>query len=170
MARRKKKIQGKPSSLADLPQVPAVYALCGGSLRGRYVAYVGTAQKLRRRIDQHLIGRDSSVAVGTSASGINPDYVTEVRWWEHRDFRRKDVLEAAGIVATEVLNPVLRSRARTSQAAKNKLRDEGFGTQMAALFQAAPTGHVPVPSLASLDARLRAVEKELASLKGDEGL
>jgi excinuclease UvrABC nuclease subunit len=40
--------------ISDLPQIPAVYAMYGGKGRGRYVAYVGIAQKLRDRIVQHL--------------------------------------------------------------------------------------------------------------------
>ena len=63
-------------SVYDMPRVPAVYAMYGGRNQ-KYVAYVGIGANLRRRIHQHLIGRDSSVATGTSASGINPDYITE---------------------------------------------------------------------------------------------
>jgi len=168
MSRRRKPTRTpKPTSLGELPLAPAVYALCGGSARRRYVAYVGLARRLRPRIYQHLIGRDSSVAAGTSAAGINPDYVTEVRWWQSGGFRGKHALEAAEIVAAEILQPVLRSRAMTPKAAERKLHDEEFCKRMKTLFDGEPTGSVPVPSLAGLDTRLRAVEKELAKmLKG----
>jgi excinuclease UvrABC nuclease subunit len=59
----------KVSSISKLPNVPAVYVLFGGKERRRYVAYVGIADKLKRRIEQHLVTRDSSVATGTSATG-----------------------------------------------------------------------------------------------------
>ncbi len=108
---RRKKPEPKPASLWELPQLLAVYALCGGSERRRYVAYVGIARKLRRRIGQHLITRDSGVAVGTSAVGINAaDYVTEVCWWQSGSFRGKYALEAAEMVATEILQPAIKAR------------------------------------------------------------
>jgi predicted GIY-YIG superfamily endonuclease len=47
------------------------------------MAYVGIANKLRQRIDQHLLKRGNSVATGTSVATLNPDYVTEVEWWTH---------------------------------------------------------------------------------------
>ena len=71
---------------SDLPKVPAVYALYGGRGRGSYVAYVGQAVKLRVRIEQHLVRRDSSVVTGVAAVSLNPDHVTEVRWWVHPEF------------------------------------------------------------------------------------
>ena len=94
---RRRKSESKSTSLGELPQVPAAYALCGGSARRRYVAYVGIARRLKRRVDEHLIGRDSSVAVGTSATGINPEYVTEVRWWQNGAFRGKQALAAVEV-------------------------------------------------------------------------
>ena len=162
---RRKKPEPKPASLWELPQLPAVYALCGGSERRRYVAYVGIARKLRRRIGQHLITRDSGVAVGTSAVGINAaDYVTEVCWWQSGSFRGKYALEAAEMVATEILQPALDSRAMIPEATKRKLDDAAFRERMEALFTGEPTGRVPVPSVASLEARVRAVEKKLDSV------
>jgi hypothetical protein len=47
-----------------VPNAPAVYAMYGGEGR-EYVAYVGLGDKLRRRVEQHLINRDSSVTTGT---------------------------------------------------------------------------------------------------------
>ena len=69
----------KLTPISDLPNVPAVYATYGGQGRGVYVAYVGVAGKLKPRVIQHLIRSGSSVATGTSAVALNPDYVTEVR-------------------------------------------------------------------------------------------
>lgn len=60
---------------SDLPNVPAVYAMYGGRGRSQYVAYVGVADKLRARIEQHLARRDSSMTTGTSAAMLNPDHV-----------------------------------------------------------------------------------------------
>lgn len=51
------------STISNLPNTPSVYALYGGRGRGRYVAYVGVANKLKNRIEQHLVRRDSSVGI-----------------------------------------------------------------------------------------------------------
>lgn len=98
------------TSITDLPSVPAVYAMYGGQGRSQYVAYVGLAKKLRGRVDQHLVRRDSSVTTGVSAVSLNSDFVTQVRWWTHPDFDKQDILEAAELVAFDVLEPSLRSR------------------------------------------------------------
>src|SRR5690349_21209565 len=90
--------------VTDLPNHPALYALCGGTGKRMHVAYVGITDSLKRRAAQHLLSRDSSVATGTSAVGINPDYVTEIRWWEHRRFSKRSGREAAELVAFDVLN------------------------------------------------------------------
>ena len=156
------------ASIAELPNKPAVYALYGGRGRGLYVAYVGAAEALKRRIIQHLVSRDSSVATGTSAVGINPDHVTEVRWWEHPAFKERHVLEAAELVAYEVLDPALRSRGKIRQQAKQVYAQEAFRRDMRALFTGDPAGRLRlltlqdvIERLAELEERLRAVERKL---------
>ena len=62
------------STAYDLPNRPAVYALYSGNGNSRYVAYVGIAGKLKQRITQHFIRRDSSVATGVSAVSLNPKH------------------------------------------------------------------------------------------------
>lgn len=113
-------------SISDLPTVPAVYAMYGGQNPRLYVAYVGVAGRLKSRIIQHLVRRDSSVTTGTSAVVLNPDYVTEVRWWEHPDFAERHVLEAAELVAFDVLDPALRSRGGIPARAKELYAAEAF--------------------------------------------
>jgi excinuclease UvrABC nuclease subunit len=68
------------TATSELPNLPAIYAMYGGQGRSRYVAYVGLATKLKSRVEQHLVRRDSSVTTGVSAVSLNPEYVTEVRW------------------------------------------------------------------------------------------
>ena len=97
------------SSISKLPNVPAIYAMYGGK-RSKYIAYVGMADKLKRRIEQHLINRDSSVTTGTSATGLNPDHVTELRWWENPKFSNRNFLHASELVAFDLFQPTLRSR------------------------------------------------------------
>jgi len=155
-------------SISELPNVPAVYAMYGGQEKGTYLAYVGIADILKRRIAQHLLKRDSSVATGTSAVGLNPEYVNEMRWWENSEFNKKYVLEAAELVAFEVLNPALRSRGGVSQKARELYQNKKFHRKMLALFSRTPAGYLVIPSLslalrriAELEQRISVIEKQL---------
>lgn len=114
------------SSISELPTYPAVYAMYGGKGRSLYVAYVGTSKSLKQRMVQHLVNRDSSVTTGTSAVGLNVDYVTKIAWWENSGFDDQDFLRAAELVAFDVLDPALRSRGRTTDGAKELYSSEDF--------------------------------------------
>ena len=155
-----------PLGIADLPNCPALYALYGGTGRHAYVAYVGITDKLKRRAAQHLLTRDSSAATGTSATGINPDYVTEIRWWEHRRFSKRAGREAAELVAFKVLDPALRSRRPIGKAAQELLESSRFRKEMESLFKKKPTGHLRIPSLEQVWRRLSAVEARLERIEG----
>lgn len=159
-------------AISDLPNTPAVYAMYGGKARGLHVAYVGIANSLKRRVEQHLVRRDSSVATGTSAVCLNPDYVTEISWWEHPEFAERDVLEAAELVAFDVLEPALRSRGGITERAKQLYDTPEFYEKMRLLFSGEPTGRLAIPSLAEaleqiadLGQRLARVEKWLDEME-----
>ncbi len=160
-------------STSKLPNVSSVYALYGGQGRGLYVAYVGVAGKLKNRIVQHLVKRDSSVATGTSAVALLPDYVTEVHWWEHPDFNQRPVLEAAELVAFDVLKPALRSRGAIQKQVKQLYADKEFYQKMQSLFLDQPTGHLAIPTLQEaldriiqLEQRVAALEQQLRKMEG----
>ena len=104
-------------AISELPRVPAIYALYGGEGR-RYVAYVGLGGNLRQRIEQHLIRRDSSVVAGIQAVGLRADHVRQVDWWEDAGFSDDVRLQAAELVAFDVLEPALRSRGGIAEAAR----------------------------------------------------
>ncbi len=157
------------TSISELPNVPAVYALYGGRGPGVYVAYVGITDALQRRIIQHLVARDSSITVGTSAVGLNPDYVTEVRWWEHPEFKERSVLEAAELVAFDMLDPALRSRSNIRRQARQLYADEEFRQKMRSLLAGEPAGRLciltlqdAIEKIAEIEKRLQALEKRLA--------
>ena len=152
-------------SISDLPGTPGVYALYGGTGRAKYVAYVGIAKDLRGRIEQHLIRRDSSIATGTTAACLNPEYVTEVCWWNHKRFRTRAVLEAAELVAYDVLEPVLRSRGGVTKRAKDLYRDDDFFEEMEALFRGEPAGMLVLPSLQHALFRLSELERRVEALE-----
>jgi hypothetical protein len=151
--------------IADLPNRPALYALYGGTGRRAYVAYVGITDRLKRRVEQHLVTRDSSAATGTAATGINPDYVTAIRWWEHRRFSKRALLEAAEMVAFDLLDPVLRSRRAIGKSAQGLYQNNRFKKQMETLIKKEPTGHLPLPSLEQVWRRLSAFEERLERIE-----
>lgn len=163
----------KISSISKLPNVPAVYVLFGGKVRRRYVAYVGIADKLKRRIEQHLVTRDSSVATGTSATGLNPDHVTELRWWEHSDFGRREVLIAAELVAFDYFQPTLRSRGNIPKMSLNLAKQPEFREKIENLLRHEPNGRLVIPTLQDalkkieqLDNRITSLEEQLDDFRG----
>ena len=159
------------TSISGLPNVPAVYALYGGRKQKLYVAYVGVANHLKNRIVQHLIRRNSSVTTGTSAVGLHPDYVIEVRWWEYPGFRDRAVLEAAELVAFDVFDPALRSRGNIRQQAEQLYADDKFREEIRSLLTDEPAGRLRPLTLqnvlervADLEERLKAIEKRLGEV------
>lgn len=153
------------NSIAELPQVQSVYAMCGGRDRGLHIAYVGIAGKLRNRVIQHLVRRDSSVATGTSAATLLPDYITEVRWWEHAGFEDRTVLQAAEMVAFDVLEPALRSRGPLQDQVKNLYNERAFYENMKVMFSTFPTGRLILPTLEIAFDRITELEKKVAELE-----
>ena len=145
--------------------------MCGGRARRRFIAYVGIADALKQRIAQHLIRRDSSIVTNVSAVGLNPNYVSEVWWWEHAEFNKRDVLEAAELVAFGVLDPALRSRGAITERAKALYRDESWRVSATTLLSGNPTGVLVIPTLqdaleriADLEMRVEALEKRYRNI------
>lgn len=151
--------------ISDLPSCPALYVLFGGTGKRKYAAYVGIADSLKRRPAQHLLNRDSSVATGTAAVGINPDYVTEIQWWEHRRFSNRAALEAAELVAFDIFDPALRSRKPVSKAALQLYKGITFMKEMQKLLGNDPMGSVSLPSLDKVARRLFRVENRLEEIE-----
>jgi hypothetical protein len=74
------------------------------------VAYAGIVGKLKQRVVQHLIRRDSSAATGASAISLNPDHLTRIEWRGHPSFNKTVNLKVAEMVAFDLFQPALRSR------------------------------------------------------------
>ena len=164
MTERRIKVQ-MVYSISELPNVPAVYALYGGKGRNFFVAYIGTAGKLKQRIDQHLVKRDSSVAIKTSAVGINADHVTAVKWWEHVDFRNKNSLLAAEMIAADLLDPTLKSRGIVSASANKLYSNKDFRKKMRSLFKMEPAGYLSILTLQDAFGRIREIEIRIKKLE-----
>lgn len=150
--------------IALLPNDPAVYAMYGGQGRRRYVAYVGVADNLRRRVEQHLERRESSVTTGFPAVGLSPERVTELHWWTDRMFRKRPELEAAELIAFDILDPALRSRGKIQKKARQIAADPAFEVPVRALFTGPPTGRLVVPTLQDALDRIAALEEQVEHL------
>ncbi len=154
-------------TISELPSNPAVYALYGGRGNEKDVAYVGIARNLKQRIFQHLVRRDSSVTTGVSVASLNAEHVTKVRWWEHSDFSNNIALMAAELVAFNVLNPVLRSRGRTTDEANEYLNTPGFKREMKRFFKDGNSGEYLVPTLKVAIERIIDLEERVKRLEGN---
>jgi hypothetical protein len=163
------------TSISELPREAAVYAMYGGRGQSRYVAYVGVAGSLKSRIIQHLINRDSSVTTGMGAVRLQPEHVSEVRCWTHSEFERREFLEAAELVAFDVLNPILRSRGGTRSDSGELYKAKEFQSELRTLFAEEPAGRLTLPTLitaleriAELETRMNDLEQELKRYKSNK--
>lgn len=138
----------------------------GGEPPRTWVAYVGIAGGVQGRLIQHFVRRDSSVVTGTSAVGVNIEHVRFVDWWEHPLLEDEVNRHAAELVAFRVLDPALRSRGNTRQAATALLSDVGFVEAVEKLLTSPPTGRYWPLRLADLAERVSTLEARLAALEG----
>ena len=151
--------------ISSLPNTPAIYALLGGKGSRKFVAYIGIADKLRQRISQHLVRRDSSIVTGTSIVSLNPDYVTALKWWEHPDFSSSEYREAAEEIAFRIFDPVLRSRGNLTDRGQIALKDPGFNKNMEDLFRGEPAGSLEFLDYYDLLEKMNELADEIKSLK-----
>jgi hypothetical protein len=128
------------------------------------VAYVGMGEKLRQRIRQHLVLRDSSATTDSGAVRLHPNDVSAVAWWEDAAFADALALAAAELVAFDVLEPRMRSRGGITAAAQAKAAEEPFRAEMTAIFGGEPTGRLELMTFARLVRRVAALERRLDQL------
>jgi hypothetical protein len=153
-------------ALSDVPNVPAVYVLFGGRGKKLHVAYVGESKKLKNRMSQHLVGRDSSVSTLTSATGLISDFVSEFEWYENPKFQDDDVRHAAELVAFDVFKPILRSKSYKRSKSSELYKDEAFRVEMKNLFwRTPPSGKVVIPTLQDALDKIKMLEKRVAELE-----
>lgn len=155
----------RTDSLRDLPKGPAVYALCTGSGRNRSVSYVGETNSLRHRINEHLVRKNSSVTTGQSAVQLNTEFISEILWWEDASFREKMILEAAEIIATEILDPIMRSNRPSKGVAVEKSRESLFIDRMHTLFTSEPHGILHLTSFQQIVDQIKGLEERVIALE-----
>lgn len=150
---------------SQVPASSAVYAMFGGEPPRTWVAYVGLAGDLQRRLIQHFVRRDSSVVTRSSAVGVNVDLVVRVDWWEHAAFNNPDALHAAELIGFEVLQPALVSRGGVRKQARERAADPTYRSEVEALFRSAPTGRYVPPRLGDLARDIESLEARVAELE-----
>jgi hypothetical protein len=152
-------------SISELPRTPALYLLYSGKKRTRYVAYVGIANNLKRRIEQHLVNRDSSITTGTSAACLNPDYVTEVSWFSHPKFYDRNTLIAAELVAFDYFQPALRSRGNLPEIPLEMYHRVDFQEEIEKILRQGPTGNLCIQTSHEALKRIDRLEKRIMQLE-----
>ena len=151
--------------IKHLPQFPGIYGFKGpNDTQGAY-SYIGLSSKLRERVSQHLLKRDSSVATGASAISLNPDKIAECHWWIHETFVEREYLEAAELIAFEIFNLALVSRGSPSSSSLEISKDEDFRKQMEELFSNVPSGYIIFYDLSWAITKIKELENEILELK-----
>jgi hypothetical protein len=90
--------------------------------------------------------------------------VRQVDWWEDAGFSDDVRLQAAELVAFDVLEPALRSRGGIGEAAR-ALSKDNLRTQMDRLFRGQPSGRLTLPALGQLANQVADLERRLASIE-----
>lgn len=148
-------------SIRDLPNEPAIYALYSGHAKGEYVVYVGATKKLRQRVEQHLIKHDSSITTGKSAVKLETQFLSKLKWWEEPRFSSRARLEAAELVASDLLKPALVSRGNSRKDSRELFKDSGFYESMKKLI-VNPSGAL---ILLTAEERIQKLEDRIAYLE-----
>ena len=151
--------------IKNLPQRPGIYGLKSPTDKEGSYSYVGLSGKLRNRVTEHLLRRDSSVTTGASATSLNPDKIAECHWWCHKTFEEKEYLDAAELIAFEKLNPTLVSRGSPSSKALELSQDKEFMSQMEELFSGTPSGCIVFYDLSWAVSKIRELENEIKIIK-----
>jgi hypothetical protein len=151
--------------IKNLPQLPGIYGLKSPTDKEGSYSYVGLSKRLRDRVTEHLLRRDSSVTTGASATSLNPDKIAECHWWCHKTFVDKKSREAAELIAFEILDPTLRSRGSPTDEATELSQDQEFKSQMEELFSGAPSGCIVFYDLSWAVSKIKELENEIKLLK-----
>ena len=151
--------------IKHVPQFAGIYGFKGATDKSGSYSYIGLSGKLRDRISQHLLRRDSSVSTGVSAVSLNPDNIDECHWWIHESFEDRDYLEAAELVAFEFFRPTLVSRGNPTSNAIEIMKKEEFKDKMYSLFSTIPSGYIRFYDISWTVEKIKELEKEINELK-----
>lgn len=159
-----------PTSIWELPRVPAVYALYGGRSGSRAIAYVAAGDVLLRRVLEQLVIRDPLHVLESPALALMTSHVTEIRWWEHSAFAQRHALLAAELVACDLFDPPLTGRSRASAQSFALYGDARFRESMRSLLRSEPRGRLVLPTVEDTLDRLAELEHRVTALERAAGL
>ena len=151
--------------IKHVPQFAGIYGFKGATDKVGSYCYIGLSGRLRDRISQHLLRRDSSVSTGVSSVSLNPDNIEECHWWVHEIFDDRDYLEAAELIAFEIFQPTLVSRGKPSSKAVEIIKREDFKDKMKNLFSNIPSGYIRFYDISWTVEKIKELEKEINELK-----
>ena len=150
----------KIKSIRELKNVPAVYALFEGHGTYEYLAYVGVADKLRQRVEQHLIKHDSTASKGK----LEIMELTKLKWWEDARFSDRAKLEAAELVFLRELPHGLSDMGDPRMDLEKLFFNSKFYDSIKELIKN-PTGIMVIlntdEKIQTLEKRVRQLEKQL---------
>jgi hypothetical protein len=155
------------TSVWQLPDVRAVYALHGASADELRPVFFGFAESLLERVVEQLVVPNLRPRPPFAILFMQPGYVREIRWWEHPRFEDLDALRAAEFVASELLMPLLSSRRPSTAAARTLSTDEGFRQLMSGLVLGEPSGRLFLPTLEDILDRLGRIEQRLGGTEDE---
>jgi hypothetical protein len=151
-------------SIWQLPLQPAVYVLHGvGASLDDPPVFVGMAENLRRRATEQLVIEQGRLAPSSSLA-MRAGWLSQLRWWEHPSFEDRHVLRAAELVASEHLDPLLRSRVDITGPARRIYEEDESHARLLTIFQAPPTGTLHLPTLSELTKRINNIDHHLQLL------
>lgn len=148
-------------SLNQIPEGPAVYAM----YEHDQCVFVGFSDRLRERVEQHLIGATPPEAGGMRSARLHPERVTEVVWWLDASFDDPARLEAAWELAIQSLSPVFRPRFSLDPAAVRVLEDHDFTRRMEKLLSGTPSGVFVPQTLDALARTILELEEKVGELE-----
>jgi len=153
-------------SFSKVPEKSGIYALYDGFL-GNKCVYVGKSGNIKNRIRDHLILRISTVTAGFTATSINVENLTRVRWWTDEKFGDGDYLDAAETLAFQILNPVLASRGGRLKTNSEFLDDPEFVEEVENIINN-PEGEMELLSHARLYQKIIELEERLSNLENQD--
>lgn len=153
------------TEFSEVPKWEGIYAFFEGHPDKVACAYVGESGNLNSRIKQHLVLRNSSVTTGRSVVGLRADLIRYVQWWDREDFADRTRRLAAELVAFDVLDPTLRSRAGINADAHALSQKKAFRRKMEKLFEEAD-GQLQIRALSDLADKIAELETRLSSVEG----
>jgi hypothetical protein len=152
------------TEFSEIPKWEGIYAFFEGDPAKVSCAYVGETGNLNSRIKQHLVLRNSSVTTGRSVVCLRPEQIRYVQWWDRENFADKTTRLAAELVAFDVLDPTLRSRAGINAEARALSQTKPFRKRMKKFFDEAD-GQLQIRALSDLADMVVELETRLAAVE-----